>query len=216
MSSEKTASGPADLPDGLTALLADEAVWAEPPAGGLDRLLTELGGPRSTVTSLPSRAADRTARAQRRRWRTAAALAAAAVAVFAAGLMFGNAGDDSGEAASPDAGDPPVAVFSVLGTPVAPDAVADVEVFDRGAGYALILDTRGLAPAPDGSFYQGWLRSAAGEQVSVGTFHMRGGDDIVVLWSGVPLSRYPTLVVTRHDAGGSVTGEEVLIGDVET
>ena len=125
-------------------------------------------------------------------------------------------GDDSGEAASPDADAPPLATFSVLGTPAAPDAVADVEVFDRGAGYALILDTRGLAPAPDGSFYQGWLRSAAGEQVSVGTFHMRGGDDVVVLWSGVPLSGYPTLVVTRHDAGGSVAGEEVLIGAVET
>jgi hypothetical protein len=216
MSSEMTASGPADLPDGVTALLADEAVWAVPPADGLDRLLTELAVPTSTVIPLTPRAGERPAPAHRARWRTAVAAAAAAVAVFAAGLMLGNAGDDSGQAASPDADDPPVAEFSVRGTSAAPDAAADVEVFDRGAGYALILQTRGLAPAPDGSFYQGWLRSPAGEQVSVGTFHMRGGDDIVVLWSGVPLSGYPTLVVTRHDAGGSVAGEEVMVGALGT
>ena len=47
----------------------------------------------------------------------------------------------------------------------------------------------------------------------MGTFHMRGGDDTVVLWSGVPLAGYPTLVVTRHDADGAAAGEEVLAGE---
>jgi hypothetical protein len=45
---------------------------------------------------------------------------------------------------------------------------------------------------------------------------MRGGDDDVELWSGVPLDRYPTLTVTLQEEGGSQqsSGRAVLSGDV--
>ena len=67
----------------------------------------------------------------------------------------------------------------------------------RGAGFSISIHVAGLPPAPEGEYYEGWLHDTqTGDWVSVGTFHMRGGDGRVVLWSGVPLGRYKELVVT--------------------
>ena len=59
----------------------------------------------------------------------------------------------------------------------------------------------GSPPAEPGTYYQGWVKGPEG-LVTVGTFHLRGGDDTIDLWSGVPLDRYPTLTVTLQDEGG--------------
>ena len=40
-----------------------------------------------------------------------------------------------------------------------------------------------------GCYYQAWARSPDGELVSMGTFHMRGGDATVTLWSAVDRRR---------------------------
>ena len=79
------------------------------------------------------------------------------------------------------------------------------------------IDVAGLPAAPEGEYYEGWLHAEeTGEWVSVGTFHMRGGDDHVELWSGVPVDRYPTLTVTLQEegAGQESSGRVVLSGDV--
>lgn len=179
------------------SLLRDEAVWAEPPADLYDRIATTLEAPATRRTRV---------------WLVrAAAVAAATAAVFGVGVAAGRVGRSDRPST---AGDPPLAEMVMVGTDAAPGARATVEVFDRGAGYALILDTAGLAPAPVGTYYEGWLRAESGEAVSVGTFHMRGGDDTVVLWSGVPVEAFPTLVVTRQDAGDATPGAEVLTGSL--
>lgn len=166
----------------FAATLRDEATWAEPPAGLLDRIVADA----SPAPVVPIR---------RRSWpRTLVAIAAATAAVFGAGVLVGIAGDDD----PPAAADELVAQLALAGTDLAPAATAAVDVFDRGAGYALILKTSGLDPAPDGGYYEGWLSSVDDVAVSVGTFHMRGGDGTVVLWSGVAIADFPLLTVRRH------------------
>ena len=105
--------------------------------------------------------------------------------------------------------------FDVAGTELAPDASAVATVDERGSGVAIELDVRGLPPAEPGTYYQGWVKGPEG-LVTVGTFHLRGGDDTVDLWSGVPLDRYPTLTVTLQDEGGGQesSGRVVLTGEV--
>ena len=83
---------------------------------------------------------------------------------------------------------------------------------DRGAGYAIRLDMAGLPPAAEGEFYEGWLRADDGEMVSVGTFHMRSGDSDVVLWSGVRIAEYHTLIVTEEDGTFRRRGIRSCIG----
>ena len=58
------------------------------------------------------------------------------------------------------------------------------------------------------------LLGPVASQVTIGTFHMQGGDDTVELWSGVPLDEYPTLTVTLQDEGGGQesSGRVVLTG----
>jgi hypothetical protein len=116
-----------------------------------------------------------------------------------------------------------VAQLALAGTDLAPMAKAGVEVLDRGDGYALVLATDGLAPAPDGMYYEGWLRSVGGDSVSIGTFHLREGDGIVVLWSGVSIEDFPTLTITLRyvapaevpEAGSGGEGEPVLVGSLD-
>jgi hypothetical protein len=61
------------------------------------------------------------------------------------------------------------------------------------------------------------VRSEAGDLVGIGSFHMRGGDATVTLWSGVPLVKYPTVSVTiqTEGAGEASSGEVVLRGTLE-
>ena len=124
--------------------------------------------------------------------------AAALVLAFGAGLWLGNRDDAS--VAVDDPADAAAAV-TLSGTALAPDATASGLIFDRGAGYSIRLHVDGLSPAPQGEYYEGWLQSVGGDLVSVGTFHMRGGDGSVVLWSGVGVDDYPTLLVTEADRG---------------
>ena len=58
-------------------------------------------------------------------------------------------------------------------------------------------------PAPEGQYYEGWLHDTdSGDWVSVGTFHMRGGDGRVVLWSGVPHRSLPASWSSRQRSKG--------------
>jgi Anti-sigma-K factor rskA, C-terminal len=186
-------------------LLADESVWAEPASDGVEDLLAAIeaeSAARPAPGVRPSPAAPRR-RAVRRRALIALSAAAALVIVVGAVGIVARSGDDGGRD------------FDVAGTELAPEASAVATVDERGSGVAIELDVRGLPPAEPGTYYQGWVKGAEG-LVTVGTFHMRAGDDTVDLWSGVPLDRYPTLTVTLQDEGGGQesSGRVVLSGQV--
>lgn len=190
----------------IAPLLRDEATWVEPPADLFERIVAD------TRTTSTTPVATVTPLAPRRRSLAAvvAAIAAASAIMFGAGFLVGIARDDDPPASAEDE---LVAQLALVGTEAAPTAHAVVDVFDRGAGYAFILRTEGLDPAPDGEYYEGWLSSTVGGDVSIGTFHMRGGDGTVVLWSGVDVADYPLLFVTRRAAGSLADDPVVMTGE---
>lgn len=101
--------------------------------------------------------------------------------------------------------------FTLAGTTLAPTATADVRVVETPAGIVLRLEVAGLPPADPGTYYQGWV--VAGDRaVSVGTFHMRGGDGPVAFWSGVEPTDYPELIVTlQSETDGPVRSNLVVL-----
>src|SRR5262245_14943703 len=173
--------------DAVAPTLRDEAVWAEPPPGLADSIIAAIAAerqappadvvtmPTAVPTAPPSVAAARRRRRSRAAWWVGAA-AAAAVGALAIGIV-----------ASRDA-EGPVEAFSIEGTDLAPDADASAVVKELGAGVAISLDVHDLPAAPEGFYYQGWVRNAEDEAVTVGTFHMRAGDASVTLWSGVDVN----------------------------
>jgi Anti-sigma-K factor rskA len=107
--------------------------------------------------------------------------------------------------------------FAIAGTPLVPDASANATVEDQSAGVSIKLDVRGLPPAKPGTYYQAWVSGSDGA-VTIGTFHMRGGDGWIYLWSGVETDRYPTLNVTLENEGidPASSGLVVLTGRIAT
>jgi Anti-sigma-K factor rskA len=184
-------------------LLADDAVWAEPSPTGVDDLLAaieaESGG---RVPDAPVAHPRVPSRGRRRLMLVAAAAGIIAVAGLV-GAFVRSTDDGAGQD------------FDVAGTELAPEASGVASVEETGSGVAIELDVSGLPPAEPGTYYQAWVKGPGG-LVTVGTFHMRGGDDRVELWSGVPLDRYPTLTVTLQEegAGQESSGRVVLSGDV--
>lgn len=101
--------------------------------------------------------------------------------------------------------------FVLAGTNLAPQATAEVRVIETPAGIVLRLEVEGLDPAPPGTYYQGWVLSDD-TAVSVGTFHMRGGDGSVAFWSGVETDRYPTLIVTlQEETAGPARSDTIVL-----
>ena len=186
-------------------LLADDAVWAEPSPTGVDDLLAaieaESGGRVAAGTPVARPLAP--SRGRSRRLMLVAAAAGIVLLAGLVGILVRSADDGAGQD------------FAVAGTELAPEASAVATVEETGSGVAIELDVRDLPPAEPGTYYQAWVKGPGG-LVTVGTFHMRGGDDSVELWSGVPLDRYPTLTVTLQEegAGQESSGRVVLSGDV--
>jgi Anti-sigma-K factor rskA, C-terminal len=105
--------------------------------------------------------------------------------------------------------------FALAGTDLSPGASAWATVDEQSAGVSIKLDVRGLAPAKPGTYYEAWVEGPDGK-VTAGTFHMRGGDGWIYLWSGVEPADYPTLNVTLEDEGHdqSWSGRVVLTGKI--
>src|SRR5262245_9744273 len=206
----RRASGPRDESTRDTAtrfrdLLGSDAVWAEPSPTGVDDLLAAIEA-ESGDTAAAVAPATRPRAPSPGRSRRLILMAAAPGIVVVAGvvrILVRAADDDAGQD------------FAVAGTELAPDASGVATVEETGSGVAIELDVSGLPPAEPGTYYQAWVKGPDG-LVTVGTFHMRGGDDHVDLWSGVPLDRYPTLTVTLQEegAGQESSGRVVLSGDV--
>jgi hypothetical protein len=206
----RRASGPRDEPtrDPATRfrdLLADDAVWAEPSPTGVDDLLAaihaESGG--TAPAAAPAARPRVPSRGRSRRLVLVAAAAGIVAVAGVVGILARSADDGAGQD------------FAVAGTELAPNASGVATVEETGSGVAIELDVSGLPPAEPGTYYQAWVKGPDG-LVTVGTFHMRGGDDHVDLWSGVPLDRYPTLTVTLQEegAGQESSGRVVLSGEV--
>ena len=198
------------LPGWVGAALRQPALWAEPPAGLEDAVVAAVVADRAAAApGRPARPARPTAppppsRSGRGVWRFAAV--AAVVIAAAVGVVIFTAEDTEDDQAA----------LPIAGTELAPTASALAEVQDLPAGVAIALDVSNLEAAPPGHYYQGWMRSEDGDLVSVGTFHMRGGDALVTLWSGVSVEDYPILSITlqQEDAGPESSGQVVLRGSL--
>jgi hypothetical protein len=183
-------------------------VWAEPSPTGIDDLLAAIdaeSGAKTRAGAVPARPAPSHTPSWARSRRLMIVAVAAGIVVLAGvvGVIVRSADDDASR------------TFAVAGTELAPDASAVASVKETGSGVAIELDVSDLPPAEPGTYYQAWVKGPDG-LVTVGTFHMRGGDDNVELWSGVPLDRYPTLTVTlqQEGAGQDSSGQVVLSGDI--
>jgi Anti-sigma-K factor rskA len=101
----------------------------------------------------------------------------------------------------------------VKGTSLVPGAHGSATLTKESSGWHITLAATGLPPLRNGRYYQAWLKNAAGILVSVGTFN----DAVdVTLWSGVAVTKFRTLTVTRQRANGNPasSGQRVLIGTI--
>ena len=103
----------------------------------------------------------------------------------------------------------------VNGTSLAPGAHGSATLTKMSSGWQVQLSATGLPHLTNGRYYQAWLKNAAGVLVPIGTFN----DALkVTLWSGVPVTQFRTLTVTRQEANGNPasSGQRVLIGMIKS
>jgi hypothetical protein len=226
------ASGAPGAPgaEDVRGLLGDESVWAEPAPGGLDALLAAIEAESPERPAAPARpepagpepvgrepvgpepagpapAGQPAHLAGRRRRRGLALVGAVAAALLVAAGVAGVLARSDGEEGRE---------VALSGTELAPEASGTARVEETPSGVAISVDVSGLPPAEPGTYYQGWVRNEEGQTVTVGTFHIREGDDTVELWSGVELEDYPVLTVTlqQEGAGPESSGQVVLTGRI--
>lgn len=177
----------ADRLDRIRSLLERAETWAEPPAGLLEDILEATDREPARVMPAP-----------RRRPRYLPGLSIAAVlAIVLVGLILFL---DQGPAEQDDM------VVALAGTELAPGARGEARIDETPAGWYIRLQVGGLPPAPEGSYYEGWLWRE-GEGVSIGTFHLRSSEPIA-LWSGVSPDEYPVVRITLQDVGGGPAASE--------
>jgi hypothetical protein len=186
--------GPSDRErlDQIRDILGQEATWSEPPPEVADRLLAAIGAHKTPSGKPKSDPA--------RRWAlpAAALVAAAAVVISVMGLL--------GVFSAPDE-----QVVAIAGTELEPGATGHAAIRETESGWWIRLDVNDLPAAEDGTYYEGWVWNDEGEGVSIGTFHFRGGEQSVVLWSGVDPEDYPAIWVTLEDEDGDPTASDRVV-----
>ena len=171
----------------LDDVLADPAVWAEPPPYLQEAVVAAV--------------AEEASAGKRRRLRLAVVGIAAAV-LLAVGVTVGVYVNR----------DQPVEFAATLsGTELSPDASGNVTLTKTASGWDIRLHATGLPRREDGEYYQAWLKNDAGLLVPIGSFN--DGRD-VTLWSGVGPADFPTLTITQEVADGdqASSGLVVLVG----
>lgn len=171
----------------LDDVLADPAVWAEPPPYLQEAVVAAV--------------AEEAGAGKRRRLRLAVVGIAAAV-LLAVGVTVGVYVNR----------DQPVEFAATLsGTELSPDASGNVTLTKTASGWDIRLHATGLPRREDGEYYQAWLKNDAGLLVPIGSFN--DGRD-VTLWSGVGPADFPTLTITQEVADGdqASSGLVVLVG----
>jgi anti-sigma-K factor RskA len=181
---------------GLPALLKRAVPPVEVPSGLWER-----------TSAAVERAAGRERRGQRLRLAAVALLLVVIVAV--GGFSLGRYGPftDRGQV-----------VEFALAAPDGGPAQATAKVREVGAGLAITMEIRGLAPNPPGSVYECWYVGPGDtrerpNRMSAGTFTVGAdGRATVRMHSAADLQRYPAMGVTlERDRGNPArSGEKVL------
>jgi len=176
--------------DLIRGILGEEATWSEPPPEVGDHLI-------AAIATAPT---VRSSTSSRQRWPLAATavLGAAAVVILVAGLL----GVFS---------DPNRQMVTIEGTELEPGASGQAWIREADAGWWVRLEVEALPAAVEGTYYEGWVWNDDGEGVSIGTFHLRGGDEDVILWSGVDPADYPAIWVTLEDEDGDAAASERIV-----
>lgn len=197
----------------VLAQLRAPSTWAEPPADLRARILVvaraEAAAPGAPVVPASDPTAVAPVTPLVPRWRRLAVVVPVA-AVAAVALTVGVLAMDAA-VEQPERG----TTSTVAGTLLAPQAAAEVSVTAAAAGFALVVDARELPAAASGSYYAAFLSGPRGV-VPLGSFHGRGVDEPIRLWSGVDPADYPKFTVTLQREGGPVEPSElvVLIGSL--
>lgn len=183
--------------DALARLLGSRAVWDDPEPGLEDRIVAEVAAQVDAAPRMPTAPG----RSERRHLRLIGAVAVLFLVVGVGIAMLAGDGTDGTQ-------------LALEGSELVPgaSAIADLERLDEGL--RVVLRVTDLPPAEPGTYYQGWVRNDDGEAVTIGTFHMRGGDGEVELWAGVTEEEYPIITVTlqQEGAGAESSGVVVLSG----
>ena len=176
--------------DLIRGILGDEATWSEPPPEVADHLFAVIATAPTVVARTP----------HRQRWPLAAAaiLGVAAVVILVAGLLgvFSNPNEQ---------------LVAIEGTELEPGASGQAWINEADAGWWVRIHVDALPAASEGTYYEGWFWNDDGEGVSIGTFHLRGGDEEVILWSGVDPANYPAIWVTLEDEDGDPAASDRIV-----
>lgn len=181
--------------DEILALMREDTTWAEPQPEVGDRVIAAIAG-----------MADESPAPRRRR---VGAYAAAVVGIAAVtALVLGLAGVFDA---------PDEQLVAMEGTEIETSAVGEAALRPTGSGWWIRLEVAGLPAADPGTYYEGWMWNDEGEGVSIGTFHLRGGEEPVILWSGVDPADYPAIWVTREPEDGDpgASDQVVMRGRIE-
>jgi len=115
-------------------------------------------------------------------------------------------------------------VMRLTGTEYLPDeTTAMVTLSQAPAGVEVYLEfDDNMGAAPENTFFQGWAETVSGQQVPLGTFHLRrresSGEIFVALWAGVDLEQLSNITVRLQDVGGENEPSDtvLLTGPVPT
>lgn len=196
-----------DALDELSSLLGDPSMWEDNDHGdeaAIVAAISELAAARDLSGSSQGPDTDSASNvvsiSRARRWLGPFAVGVAAALALVVGVSFlgGDSGRDGVE-------------LALAGTDLAPGAEGVVEIVDTPNGTVLLLDVSGLPPAPEGSYYEAWVRQDAEVGVSAGTFHLRGGGGEIELWAGVTTDDYPLFTITIQDEADPVSSGRVVL-----
>jgi Anti-sigma-K factor rskA len=236
---EMWAEPPAELEDRVVAAVADaagtspETAEQEDPATTRRRFATpvqpattrraerEAQARPAQAPSRPQPPPPRTARAPRQPRQRSWVITILNRPAYAFGLIAALVVVVAGVAAisTSGGGNPPPAPLKfamvVNGTSLAPGAHGSATLTKMSSGWQVELSATGLPHLANGRYYQAWLKNSAGVLVPIGTFN----DALkVTLWSGVPVTQFQTLTVTRQEANGNPasSGQRVLTGTIKS
>lgn len=184
-----------DFTGEVAQALRDEATWTLPASDIEDRVVAAIQR-EATATQVDDG-----------RWRVAPLAAAAALVVLgllAGAVVFSSRGDTRVE-------------YALDATELAPTASGMIGLRSTSTGLDVELVVQGLEPAAPDEYYQGWVRTALGDVVTIGTFHLRGEGESVRLWAGLDLDEVVALTITLQELGEgpASSGRVVLSANLE-